>query len=78
MCICQAQCHLDMDALIMWLAALSNSTTLVDSNRGVVLFELAPLAISLIAKHLGLLGKIARIVQSYLLLDAPRVLQVSY
>lgn len=35
MCICQAQNHLDEDTLIMWQAALFNSTTLNDSNSEV-------------------------------------------
>lgn len=78
MCACQAQAQLDEDALIMWQAALSNSTTLDDSNSGVTLFELAPLVLSLVANNFDLLGKTVRIVESYLLLDAPRFLQVSY
>ena len=78
MCICQAQIYLDEDALIMWQAALSNSTTLDDSQSGVTLFELAPLVISLVANNFDRLDKTVRIVESYLLLDASRLLQVSY
>ena len=77
MCTRQAQAQLDEDALIMWQAALSNSTTLDDSNSGVTPFELVPLILTLIANNFDILGKTVRIVESYLLLDAPRFLQVS-
>ncbi|KAH7887621.1 ARM repeat-containing protein [Phlebopus sp. FC_14] len=66
--------NLDEDGLNLWLAALRNSTTLqnvVDSN----LLQLFPLAISLLANNLDLLGKVVFIIESYFFIDASVVLQ---
>ncbi|KAI0693596.1 ARM repeat-containing protein [Cytidiella melzeri] len=70
-----AQAQLDEDALIMWQAALSNTNALDDASSGVTLFELVPLGISLLADNFDLLGKIVGVIDSYILLDAPRMLQ---
>ena len=73
----QAQAQLDEDGLILWQAALRNTSTLDGVNGGPGLFELAQLAIHLLANNFDLLGKIVSIVESYILLDASRFLQVS-
>ncbi|KAI0092637.1 armadillo-type protein [Irpex rosettiformis] len=70
-----AQAQLDEDALVMWQAALHNTITLDDSSSGVTLFELVPLALTLLSNNFDLLGKIVGVVESYILLDAPRMLQ---
>jgi hypothetical protein len=61
----------------MWHAALCNTSTLDDINSGISLFELVPLALNLLANNFDLLGRIVGIVDSYILLDAPWLLQVS-
>ncbi|KAL4076110.1 ARM repeat-containing protein [Scleroderma citrinum] len=57
--------NLDDDALNLWLTALRNAPTL-QGAPGLSLLELFPLAISLLAGNLDLLGKIIFIVESYL------------
>ncbi|KAF9226602.1 ARM repeat-containing protein [Gyrodon lividus] len=66
--------HLDDDGVNLWLAALRNSTTLQSASVPSLL-HLFPLAISLLANNLDLLGKVIFIVESYLFVDAPLVLQ---
>lgn len=68
--------NLDDDALNLWLAALRNAPSL-QGAPGTSLLQLFPLAISLLANNLDLLGKIIFIVESYLLVDAPLILQAS-
>lgn len=70
-----AQVQLDEDALILWQASLRNTNTLESPDGSASLFELAPLVMRLLAENYDLLGKITTIVESYLLLDAPRLLQ---
>ncbi|KAG9317447.1 ARM repeat-containing protein [Chiua virens] len=66
--------NLDEDGINLWLAALRNSTTLsIDSTPN--LLQLFPLAISLLASNLDLLGKITYVVESYLFVDANLILQ---
>ncbi|TCD64327.1 hypothetical protein EIP91_004237 [Steccherinum ochraceum] len=67
--------QLDEDGLALWLIALQNTTTLDSVNGAPGLGELFPLAIHLLGNNLDLLGKIVSIVESYTLLDAPRLLQ---
>lgn len=69
--------NLDEDALNLWLAAVRNSSSLGYAG-GPGLIDLVPLAISLLSDNLDLLGKIVSIVESYLFVDAPAVLQVLY
>jgi hypothetical protein len=69
--------NLDEDALNLWLAAIRNSSSL-SSASGPGLIELVPLAISLLSDNLDLLGKIVSIIESYLFVDAPAVLQVLF
>ncbi|KAI6134978.1 ARM repeat-containing protein [Pisolithus croceorrhizus] len=66
--------HLDEDALGLWHAALRNAPTLQGAS-GPSLLQLFPLAISLLVGNLDLLGKVILIVESYLFVDAPLVLQ---
>ncbi|KIO12672.1 hypothetical protein M404DRAFT_959382 [Pisolithus tinctorius Marx 270] len=66
--------HLDEDTLGLWLAALRNAPTL-QGVSGPSLLQLFPLAISLLVGNLDLLGKVILIVESYLFVDAPLVLQ---
>ncbi|TFY59275.1 hypothetical protein EVJ58_g5888 [Rhodofomes roseus] len=71
-----AQLHLDQDALVLWLAAIRNTVTLegVDGGPGYIIPF--PLVISLLSENLDLLGSISEIVDSYILVDATRVLQL--
>ncbi|KAI6047441.1 ARM repeat-containing protein [Pisolithus marmoratus] len=66
--------HLDEDALGLWLAALRNAPTLQGAS-GPSLLQLMHLAISLLVGNLDLLGKVILVVESYLFVDAPLVLQ---
>lgn len=59
----------------LWLAALRNTTTL-QSPSGPALIDVFPLAISILAENLDLLGKAISIINAYLLLDAVLILQV--
>lgn len=68
--------QLDEDAFILWQASLRNTNTLEAADGSASLFELVPLAVKLLAENLDLLGQITNIVDSYILLDAPRLLQV--
>ncbi|RDX55688.1 ARM repeat-containing protein [Lentinus brumalis] len=72
-----AQLHLDKDALDLWQSALRNTNTILGMNGGPGLIDLYPLLIEQLANNLDLLGTIVHIHQSYFLLDAPRILQLS-
>ncbi|KAF9451646.1 ARM repeat-containing protein [Macrolepiota fuliginosa MF-IS2] len=63
--------HLDDDGLTLWLAALRNTTTIASVNGAPALLELIPDALELLAKNMDLLGTVISIVESYILLDAP-------
>jgi len=67
---------MDEDAIELWLIALRNSLRNIDPAIP-DLFELLPNAVNLLATNLDLLGQICQIMESYVLLDCPRVLQVS-
>lgn len=67
--------NLDDDALNLWLTALRHASTL--QAPGTSLLQLFPLAISLLAENLDLLGKTISIVESYLFVDASLILQAS-
>ncbi|KAJ6539488.1 armadillo-type protein [Mycena capillaripes] len=66
--------NLDEDAMNLWLAALRNTATLQNSS-GPALIDLFPLAISLLAMNLDLLGKAINILDAYFLLDGVLILQ---
>ncbi|KAI0722911.1 ARM repeat-containing protein [Earliella scabrosa] len=72
-----AQLHLEQDAFILWQSALRNTNTIVGINGAPGLVDLLPLAVQQLSTNLELLGTIVRIHESYFLLDAPRVLQLS-
>lgn len=68
---------MDLDGLYLWLAALRNATSLGDPTPGTPgLIDLLPGALVLLAENLDLLGSTLDIIESYLLLDAPKTLQV--
>ncbi|THH33687.1 hypothetical protein EUX98_g583 [Antrodiella citrinella] len=67
--------QLDEDGLNLWLIALRNSTTIDAVNGSPGLAELFPIAIDLIANNLDLTSKVVAVMESYFLLDAPRLLQ---
>ena len=69
--------HLDQDAFILWQSALRNTTTIDGVNGAPGLVDLVPLLIQQLSSNLEVLGTIVHIVESYFLLDAPRILQVS-
>ncbi|KZT19271.1 ARM repeat-containing protein [Neolentinus lepideus HHB14362 ss-1] len=71
-----ARLQLDHDALLLWQAALRNVVSLdsIDGTRSLV--ELLPLAIRLQSDDMDVVGDVIGIVESYLILDAPRVLQM--
>ena len=73
----QAALSLDEDALALWKLAIRNATTIEDVNGSPGLHTLLPLLVTLIAKNIDLLGNIVDILESYILLDANRLLQVS-
>jgi hypothetical protein len=61
---------------VLWRTTLRNATTIESINGAPCLLELFSLAVGLLSENLDLLGKIISIHESYLLLDAPRLLQV--
>ncbi|KAJ7283929.1 armadillo-type protein [Mycena rebaudengoi] len=65
--------HLDEDTLVLWLAAMRN-TTRIQSPNGPGLIDIFPLAISTLG-NLDLLGKAINILDSYVFLDGSLVLQ---
>ncbi|KAI0660923.1 ARM repeat-containing protein [Cubamyces menziesii] len=71
-----AQMHLDQDAFILWQGALRNTTTIDGVNGAPGLIDLVPLLIQQLSSNLEVLGTIVHIVESYFLLDAPRILQL--
>ena len=74
----QAKVQLDQDGLDLWQAALRNAITLESTGRGIQGYiDLLPEAIHLVAENLDLLGAALSIVESYVILDAHRVLSVS-
>ncbi|KAF7790859.1 hypothetical protein EIP86_001817 [Pleurotus ostreatoroseus] len=70
-----ATAQLDEDGLILWRAALRHTTTLDGIGSDPGLGTLTPLALRLLETNLDLLGKVVGIVKSYVVLDAPRLLQ---
>ncbi|KAI0776057.1 ARM repeat-containing protein [Trametes elegans] len=71
-----AQMHLDGDAFLLWQSALRNTTTIDGANGAPGLIDLVPLIIQQLSSNLDVLGTIVHIVESYILLDAPRILQL--
>ncbi|KAI9000953.1 ARM repeat-containing protein [Trametes punicea] len=71
-----AQMHLDEDAFILWQSALRNTTTIDGTNGTLGLIDLVPLIIQQLSSNLEVLGTIVHIIESYFLLDAPRILQL--
>ncbi|KAI0375701.1 ARM repeat-containing protein [Pilatotrama ljubarskyi] len=71
-----AQTHLDEDAFALWQSALRNTTTIEGVNGAPGLIDLVPLIIQQLSSNLDVLGTIVHIVESYFLLDAPRILQL--
>jgi hypothetical protein len=69
--------NLDEDGLNLWLTALRNTLTLSSVNGAPAMFDLFSEAVSLLSSNLDLLGKVTGIIESYILLDAPGLLQVS-
>ncbi|KAJ6628769.1 armadillo-type protein [Mycena sp. CBHHK59/15] len=65
---------LDEDAMDLWLAALRNGTS-IQSAGSPALIEIFPLAMSLLAMNLDLLGKAINIIDSYFLLNSSLILQ---
>ena len=61
----------------LWLIALQNAVTIDAVNGQPGLAELFPLALSLLRNNIDQLVKIISIVESYILLDAPRLMQAS-
>ncbi|KDQ64644.1 hypothetical protein JAAARDRAFT_187954 [Jaapia argillacea MUCL 33604] len=72
-----AQLHLEEDGLNLWLTALQNTTTIESVGGTPGLLELFPTAVGLLAGNLEVLHKIISIIESYLLLDVNRILQLS-
>lgn len=67
---------MDQDGIELWLITLRNSVPNHDPNVP-DLFQLLPEAVRLLNENLDLLGHICQIMESYMLLDCPRILQVS-
>ncbi|EJD01395.1 ARM repeat-containing protein [Fomitiporia mediterranea MF3/22] len=66
---------LDEDALDLWKTCMRNAVTLESVNGAPSLLQLFPIAIALLSENLDLLGSSATVVKSYLVLDAPTVVQ---
>ncbi|KAL7282456.1 hypothetical protein ACG7TL_003927 [Trametes sanguinea] len=71
-----AQMHLDEDAFLLWQSALRNTTTIDGLNGAPGLIDLVPLIIQQLSSNLEVLGTIVHIIESYFLLNAPRILQL--
>ncbi|TBU32713.1 ARM repeat-containing protein [Dichomitus squalens] len=69
-----ASIQLDQDAFALWQSALRNTNT-IEGSPGLV--ELVPLIIQQLSSNFELLGTVVHILESYFLLDAPRILQVA-
>ncbi len=68
--------QLDEDALMLWQVALRHTESLDGSDGSPGLASLIRLAVDLLANNLDLLGQIISILESYVILDASRFLQV--
>ncbi|THH02435.1 hypothetical protein EW026_g424 [Hermanssonia centrifuga] len=71
----EARIQLDEDALMLWQVALRHTESLDGSDGRPGLASLIRLAVDLLANNLDLLGQIISILESYVILDASRVLQ---
>ncbi|KAG5221563.1 ARM repeat-containing protein [Salix suchowensis] len=71
-----ALANLDEDALVLWLAALRNTTSIHGMNGAPGLLDLFPIAMSMLASNFDLLGSVVEIATSYLFLDARTILAV--
>ncbi|KAF9495444.1 ARM repeat-containing protein [Pleurotus eryngii] len=69
-----ALANLDEDALVLWLAALRNTTSIHGMNGAPGLLDLFPIAMSMLASNFDLLGSVVEIATSYLFLDARTIL----
>jgi hypothetical protein len=67
---------MEEDALIIWLVTLRNTPQHAEEAKN-VLFGLLPRAVELMGTNLDLLGTICQVMESYMLLDYTRVLQVN-
>ncbi|PVG00491.1 ARM repeat-containing protein [Serendipita vermifera] len=67
--------QMEDDALAIWLVTLRNTPQNSDAAKQ-VLFDLLPIAVEFMATNLDLLGTVCQIMESYLLLDYARVLQL--
>lgn len=67
---------MEEDAITLWLMTLRNSLP-NDNPANPDMFQLLPTAVQQLATNLDLLGKICQVMESYVLLDSNRVLQVS-
>lgn len=67
--------QLDGDAIELWLCALRNTPT-GGGSASADIFDLLPIAIHQLGENFDLLGKVLHVVESYMLLDINRVLQV--
>ena len=72
----QAKTQLEEDALELWQTALRYTTTIDSVNGQVGLVDLLPTAVELLSLNLDLLGSIISLLESYILLDTSRLLQV--
>jgi hypothetical protein len=66
--------QLDADALDLWTTTLRATLPPLQTSPNV--FDLLTPAITLLNENLDLLGKVTDITESYILLDAPAILQV--
>jgi hypothetical protein len=68
--------ELDEDALNLWRTALRNTHTIQPVQPGQEgLFQLAPIAIALLASNLDLLGSVLSIIESYIILGGQEFFQ---
>jgi hypothetical protein len=73
----QLKVQLDVDAIDLWLCAIRNTPTGGGSASADV-FDLLPIAVHQLGENFDLLGKVLHVIESYMLLDINRVLQVMH
>ena len=67
--------QVDVDAIDLWLCAIRNTPSGGGSASADV-FDLLPIAVHQLGENFDLLGKVLHLIESYMLLDIDRVLQV--
>ena len=70
--------NLDGDGIILWKEAMRNSLSATAADGGRPLIDLFPVCLNQLESNLDLLGSLLNVVDSYFLLEGPRILEVIY